>query len=126
MTDSETRAQKFLKEYYGKGVFIKKIPDFKQTGAVLGGLPDFLIIYKGETIWYEVKKISSNRNFLRIADFTNQQLVNFKKMIENGANIKILVYRCKGAQKLIIDYKDVYKSFIMKRNSLNFSILGVL
>ena len=101
MTKTETKFRQWAKKEYERG-FIKKIPDFKimgNAGAV--GLPDYLIIDKGETIWYEVK--SAFGDTLTFKHFTDGQKITFAKMFRAGANIKVYCFtKTKGRQ--IIDY----------------------
>lgn len=97
MTDSEIKAQKYLRNVY-PSAFIRKIPDFKQTGSMLGGLPDYLIItLSGEYIWYEIKLINKNTKTINLLNlFTDQQLPIFTKMERNKANIQILIFHKKS------------------------------
>ena len=60
MTDSENKARKEIKKFYYDKCYIKKIPDFKVSGVLSGGLPDYLTIYKGRTTWYEVKDLEKD------------------------------------------------------------------
>jgi penicillin-binding protein-related factor A (putative recombinase) len=88
-TNSELKGYKCLKKLF-PDTFICKIPDFKQTGNMHGGLPDYLVISCGTTYWFEIKKTKSNKK-LSITDFTSQQLVTFNKMLFNEALVYILI-----------------------------------
>ena len=89
MTRSETRFRLWAKKKY-PGAYIKKLPDFKSSGvATARGLPDYLIIYNSKNIWYEVKTIQGKS--ISRYHFTDFQLIEFKKMIDNGANLNIWV-----------------------------------
>jgi penicillin-binding protein-related factor A (putative recombinase) len=109
MTDSEVNAQKLLKKEYGREAYIKKIPDFKQTGSMNGGLPDYLVIHNDNTVWWEIKSIDKRRKSFSINEFTDQQLVEFNKMIRAGACIKLLVYFDKVVK--FANIKDVFEYF---------------
>jgi len=48
MTKSETNFRLWIKKNY-PGVFIKKIPDFKQAGVqAVAGLPDYVMFYNDD------------------------------------------------------------------------------
>jgi len=106
MVITETKFRNWAKKEYPNG-FIKKIPDFKQmgnSGAV--GLPDYLIIDKGKTIWYEVK--SGFGDTINWNYFTDGQQVTFMKMYMAGADIKIYCFtKTKGVR--VIQYEELLK-----------------
>ena len=107
MTKTEGQFRTWAKKKYPTA-FIKKIPDFKimgSGGAV--GLPDYLVINKEQTIWYEVK--SGFGDTLTLKHFTDGQKITFMKMFAAGADIKIYCFtKTKGRQ--IIDYIDILVS----------------
>ena len=90
MTVSETKFRKFYKKLYPASI-IFKIPDFKMTG-MLGnaGLPDYLTINNGRTVWCEVK--TAKAHTLYIKDFTQGQHRVFYEMVSCGANIEVWLY----------------------------------
>lgn len=102
MTNTEKRFRKSIKIIYPHA-FIKKIPDYKVLGnSAAIGLPDYLVINNGKTIWYEVKKVKGNTISLR--NFTDGQLHEFPKMIEAGAEIIIYVFtKSKGIQTFLFE-----------------------
>lgn len=107
MTNTETKFRNWAKKIYPEG-FIKKIPDFK-IGGTLGavGLPDYLIINQGKTIWYEVKSSFGDTINLR-SHFTDGQKIVLTKMIKAGADVKIYCFtKTKG--RMVIDYKNILK-----------------
>lgn len=116
MNTSEKKAQLYLRGRYPLG-FIRKIPDFKQCGSLVGGLPDYLIIDNCDTLWYEIKYVSQKRKSISIDDFTQQQLIVFTKMLEAGAKIYVLVYF--GADKLRIVSCDSLFVLFKKCKSIN-------
>lgn len=84
MTSSESAwRRRYLK--MRPGAYVKKLPDFKSSGSVQGGLPDYISIVKGITVWYEVK--TSDTHTLRLSHFTSQQVIEFTKMLKVGAVI---------------------------------------
>lgn len=90
MTDTETKFRNWAKKTF-PDAYIKKIPDFKQMGhGAVVGLPDYMIIFKGETFWYEVKKVPGKT--LSQHHFTPGQLIEFKKMYDAGVNVLIYVF----------------------------------
>jgi penicillin-binding protein-related factor A (putative recombinase) len=103
--------KKHLKKLY-PDAFIFKVPDFKQTYNTNGGLPDYLLINNGKTIWYEIKK-PKNKKFLNINDFTDKQLIVFKKMLKNKADIKVMSIFNNTFE--ITDYKKIIKIIIRRK-----------
>jgi penicillin-binding protein-related factor A (putative recombinase) len=113
--NSENKAQKYLKEFYkGENTFIRKIPDFKQTGSMIGGLPDYLVINNGYTVWYEIKYLTDKKKSFSINEFTEQQLQIFSKMSVSGANINILIYW--GKEKVEIPW-DMFLIWFVESNN---------
>jgi len=105
MTNTETKFRLWAKKKYPNG-FIKKIPDFKQMGSMGAvGLPDYMVINNGETIWYEVKSSFGDTINLH-SHFTPGQLITFMKMILAGANIQIFCFT-KTCGKKVIDYNKL-------------------
>lgn len=109
MTNSESMGQKFLKKYFGPNAYIKKIPDFKQTGSLSGGMPDYMVISNGMTLWYEIKSLSISKKSFAIKEFTDQQLCEFPKIIKAGGKIVILLYH--GKDMYIIPWISIYNYF---------------
>jgi hypothetical protein len=107
MTKTETKFRVWAKKEYPNG-FIKKIPDYKQLGnAGAVGLPDYVVIWKEQTIWWEVKSGFGNTLSLK-SHFTDGQKITFIKMFMRGANIKIYCFtKSKGRQ--IIDFSKILK-----------------
>jgi len=114
---SETKAQQYLRDKYGENAYIKKIPDFKQTGMLLGGIPDYMVIHNSITRWFEVKFIPTRRKSLSINDFTEQQLIEFTKMLKAGAEIHLIIF----FNKIMIntEWKYVYDYFQTKNKSIS-------
>lgn len=117
MTNSENKAREYLKKKF-RGCYIRKFPDFKQTGfSLLRGLPDYFIIWLGATIWYEVKYIQGFRfNFKELSEF---QYIEFRKFLEVGHDITILVV-CKS--DLHYFYREIPFSKILKLSRTQKSI----
>jgi len=113
-SNSETKAQKYLREAYGDSAYIKKIPDFKQTGSMIGGMPDYLVVYKSKTYWYEVKQVTNRRKSIGMDDFTPQQLIEFRKLLKAGAKVIILIYN--DNDLYIADFKDLYYMFAVNKS----------
>jgi len=111
MTDSETDAQKLIRKKYGKEAYIKKIPDFKQTGSMNGGLPDYMVLNNGDYTWYEIKYLNIKKKSFSVSEFTDQQLVEFNKMTKAGANIIILAFFGKEVKQANVeDIFDYYRN----------------
>lgn len=91
MTKSELKFRAELTRMY-PGAYVKKIPDFKQTGsAIMRGLPDYLVIHKGLHIWYEVK-MTKNINTCPLDVLNTYQWVEFKHILDSGVDVNIAVY----------------------------------
>ncbi len=105
MTNSETKFRNAMKKSL-PDAYIKKMPDYKTGAMGPGGLPDYLIISKGKTIWYEVKKISGDTINLK-SHFTEAQKIEFPKMIKAGAEVVVGVYtKTKGLQFILYENID--------------------
>jgi len=113
MTSTETKFRKHFKKVH-PFAYLKKIPDFKIMGNLaVVGLPDYLSIEEGRTIWYEVKSVKGN--ILALRHFTDGQLQEFPKMIEAGAIIFVYVFtKSKGC-------KTVRFEKIMEQKTIKFS-----
>jgi penicillin-binding protein-related factor A (putative recombinase) len=103
--NSESKAYKLLRRKY-KNAFVHKVPDYKQTLNMHGGLPDYLVINNGKTIWYEIKQPKSKK-FLSIKDFTQAQIIIFNKMIYSKANIKVLLVLKNQNHFIETDFKKI-------------------
>lgn len=104
MTDSETRFREYLKKSLNdEKIWIRKLPDKKQTGLSTGlGLPDYMIITKGTTLFFEVKK-SSNKKSFAMKDISDSQVIEFNKILNAGGKIFLAIYI--GKELYIVDYK---------------------
>lgn len=90
MVATETKFRNWAKKEFPNG-FIKKIPDFKQLGSAGAvGLPDYMIILDGNTLWYEVK--SGFGNTLTLKHFTDGQKITFTKMLGSGVDVSIFCF----------------------------------
>lgn len=122
MTKSEDKARKCIKKFYYNKCYIKKIPDFKVSGILSGGLPDYLIIYKGRTIWYEIKDLEKDKKSFPFTKFTEQQCVEFVSMTRNCA--EIYIYITHGKRSYNIRWIDMYHYMLAgKRKSIPIELL---
>ena len=117
MTKSELKARNWLKAVYPDG-YIKKIPDFKATGSsLLRGIPDYFVIYRGHTVWVEVKYIHGfTFNFNEIND---NQYVEFKKFLDAGYDVMVLIVVESGAH---YTFKTLFFSEILQMKQTQKSI----
>jgi len=108
MTDSESKFRRTLKVLLkDPDAFILKFPDFKATGAINGrGMPDYLVISRGSTAWFEVKMVPSATTFNFNAISENQYTI-FEQMRKAGAKIYIAVYMGPEKTLEIVDYNVV-------------------
>lgn len=89
MTCSETTFRNWYKKTYPDG-FIIKWPDYKQTNLThSAGIPDYLTIHNGTTIWYEVKTWKNKT-------FTEAQKYMFPIMQKAGAIIYVWTKEKRG------------------------------
>lgn len=114
MTSSETKFRNWAKKQYPNSL-IKKIPDFKMMGgggSAVVGLPDYVIFYKGETIWWEVK--SGFGDTLNLKNhFTEGQLLTFKKMLDQQITVNVwCLTKSQGVH--IITFKELLKEGKLK------------
>lgn len=91
MSKAELMFKQHLTRVYPKA-FIKKLPDFKQTGnSTLRGLPDYLVINSGTHDWIEVKYTTS-LNVFNLNGLNPYQWIEFNKMLKAGVNVQIVIY----------------------------------
>jgi hypothetical protein len=115
MTDTESIFRKYIKAACPDS-YIKKLPDLKSHGhGAPSGLPDYLLIAEGTTVWWEVKKVSGDT--LSHYHYTPAQLVNFKQMIDNGAVIMIYCFT-KNCGRQIVPFE-----WFLTKKSLKFKKL---
>lgn len=109
MTNSEQLGLKYLKKIYPDAHF-RKIADYKQTGSSNNkGLPDYFLIDKGITYWFEIKYIQSfTFNFSEIRE---SQLIEFYHFLKAGYDVNILIV-CKVTNKYhyrILKFSEVLR-----------------
>jgi len=76
------------------------------------GLPDYVLFYEGETIWYEVK--SGFGDTLNLKNhFTDGQKITFAKMLLNNVDIKIWCLT-KNYKHQIICFSEIYEKGSMR------------
>ena len=89
MTRSESQFRSWFLSNH-PNAFVVKFPDFKQTGmSHCAGVPDYLTIRGGLTVWYEVKTWRSR-------SLTPAQKVVFRRMVDAGAVIYIWIKLVRG------------------------------
>ena len=109
-SDYEKKAHNFLKKICGDNAYIKKMPDFKQTGSMSGGLPDYMTIDQCVVRWYEIKFVNPKKQSLSFSRFTDQQVIEFRRMTSAGAYIFILIFYDK--EIYLVDWLEIFN--IMK------------
>lgn len=103
----EVKFRQYLKKQY-PNAFIKKLPDFKQTGITGGaGLPDYLVIDNGITDWYEVKKVSSATKF-PFSALADVQWVVCRQLVNAGASVWIVAYM--RNERVIFSFKRLLEA----------------
>lgn len=96
MTYSETKFREYIKKLFNDpDIYIKKMPDKKQSimGAI--GLPDYLVITKGVTYWFEVKQAVNKKYTIHTFNLnliSATQWTEFMKMHNAGAKIFVAIY----------------------------------
>lgn len=104
MTYSESKFREHLKKVFGQPVFIHKMPDLKQGTRGNIGLPDYLCVSRGKTMWFEVKTTPSKKSF-NLNLISESQYIVFDKMHNAGAVIYIAIYLNK--ELYIVPYNEV-------------------
>ena len=100
MTNSENKGLVLLKKKY-PGCMSYKLPDFKQAGlAGMKGLPDYMLFYNGQTLWYEIKMVPGMT--IKWSDFTEAQWIVFPRMMAQGIQINLIVFCKKGHRELVL------------------------
>lgn len=120
MTDSESKFRNNLKKLF-VGAYIKKMPDRKQSISGAIGLPDYLVIYDGRTLWFEVKLEKSekyNIHTFNLNNISESQWIEFNAMRGSGADIYVAIYLNK--ELYIVPYKDLqFAKFISGATSIH-------
>ena len=124
-SDYEKKAHKFLKKICSDNAYIKKMPDFKQTGSMSGGLPDYMTIDQCVVRWYEIKYVNKEKQSLSFSRFTDQQVIEFRRMTSAGAFILILIFYDK--EIYLVDWLDIFNIMkISKKKSVTMKhLMGV-
>ena len=105
MTYSETKFRAYLKKLFtDPNTYIKKIADKKQGTNGNIGLPDYLVISEGRTLWFEVKT-SPTKNTFNLNLINDAQYIEFTKMMNAGAKILVGIYINK--ELYVVDYKQL-------------------
>jgi Holliday junction resolvase len=91
-----SKAERLFRAYLVRafpGAYIKKLPDYKQTGSgALRGLPDFIVVSQGRTLWFEVKYTTSRRSFT-LNEIRAAQWIEFAALLEHGGyDVQIAIY----------------------------------
>jgi len=126
MTYSETKFRKYLKKVFiEKNTYIKKLPDKKQTGlSMSAGLPDYIVISKGKTLWFEVKQVKRETSVytFNLQEISHSQYIEFNKMHNVGAKIYIAIYLNK--ELFVVPYdKIAFAKFVAGEKSIHKKIL---
>lgn len=123
MTYSETKFRNHLKKLFtDPQTYIKKVADPKQgtTGNI--GLPDYLVISEGRTLWFEVK-MSPTKTTFNLNLINDAQYAEFTKIINAGGKILLAIYV--GKELYIIDYKVIQLiRYVGVEKSVNTKQLG--
>lgn len=126
MTVSEFKFRGNIKKIFNDNeIYIRKIPDKKQTGMGTGtGLPDYLVITRGKTYWFEVK-LSPTKSTFNLSLISETQYIEFTKMKNAGAIIILAVYIDK--QLYLVDYNTIfYLKFVLGQVSISLDKLMIM
>jgi penicillin-binding protein-related factor A (putative recombinase) len=105
MTYSETKFREYLKKLFtDPQTYIKKIADKKQGTNGNIGLPDYIVISEGRTLWFEVKTSPTKTTF-NLNLISDSQYTEFTKMMNAGAKILVGIYINK--ELYVVDYKKL-------------------
>ena len=106
-TNSEKKGFDYLRKRYGNA-YIRKLPDFKQTNMMLGGLPDYIVVKENKTYFIEIKWMKGK--YITENDFTDQQLVEFFKMYKHTDHVYVLIVSWRKCY--LVKWHDMYLKFI--------------
>lgn len=105
MTYSETKFRIYLKKLFiDPQTYIRKIADKKQGTTSNIGLPDYLVISEGRTLWFEVKKSNTKTTF-NLNLVSDAQYAEFAKMMNAGSKILLAIYV--GKELYVVDFKKI-------------------
>jgi len=126
MSKAEELFVKRVNGFFGEERFwLRKMPDYKQTGVKSGrGLPDFLLVFQGTHYWLEVKYTTGKGGFA-VSGFTDAQLVEFKKLMDNGVRVYIVVFN-RSFEAFWITFSDVYDRMRVGEKKVPFKDLSPL
>lgn len=122
---SENKFKANIMKYFGNECYIKKMPDFRQIGdGSQSGMPDYLVIHKSNTLWFEVKKTMSAKTF-NLDLIRESQWIEFNKMTKHGA--KVFIALLMNKHFYIIEFNILYDlKFYMNVKSIKLSELNNL
>lgn len=121
MTNSESKFREYIKKRLGDKIYLKKLPDFKQTCNRSSGLPDYFCINKGKHIFFEVKQSKTKTTF-NLNDISEVQYAEFDKIHNAGGRIYIAILL--GGQFYIVPYLNVrFSKMACNMTSVNISAL---
>jgi len=118
MTYSETKFREYIKKLFtDPQTYIKKIADKKQGTNGNIGLPDYIVISEGRTLWFEVKTSPTKTTF-NLNLISDSQYTEFTKMKNAGAIILVGIYINK--ELYVVDYKKLQLiKYIGERKSVS-------
>lgn len=125
MTTNETKFRNKIIQTFGKkDLFITKFPDYKQGSKGISGVPDYLVIYKGKTLWFEVKNAESNTTF-NMNKIRETQYITINELSKAGAQIYIAIYMNDG-ELYIIDWGVITVFGLLVTDKITRSDLNIL
>lgn len=110
MTYSETNFRNYITNILKKiplcrglsDYFLIKIPDYKASGSKqLSGVPDYMLIWGGRTIWFEVKDAQSKKSF-NLDKISESQYTTIPEMMRAGAEVYCAIYL--GTKLVIVPF----------------------
>lgn len=105
MTYSEDKFREYLKKLFiDPNTYIKKVADKKQGAPSNMGMPDYLVISEGRTLWFEVKKSNTKTTF-NLNLISDSQYIEFAKILNAGGKIFVAIYI--GKELYVVDFKKL-------------------
>lgn len=111
------------KKFKDPNIFIWKTPDYKQGSKYTSGMPDYMCVTKGRTIWFEVK-MSATKSTFNLNDIRESQYIGFDILNNAGAEVYIGIFV--GKNLFTIPYLNIRQiKFLTTQKSVDLNWMKI-